>query len=155
MIRFLPYDASFVAAVRAGGPDAYGRPAERAVSDGAGTSCRSCLRDVPEGAGALVLAARPFPEPQPCAETGPILLCAEPHEPWAGEGVPPTPRTAPDHRLKGCSAAHRIVHGTGRMVQSESVADHAAEVFGRPENAYIDARAARRSCFQTRIVHAA
>lgn len=155
MIRFLPYDASFVATIRAGGPDAYGRPAERFASDGAGLPCRSCLRHVPKGAGALVLAARPFPEPQPYAETGPIFLCAEPCEPWEGDGVPPILRTAPDYLLKGYSAAHRIVYGTGRVVPGDEVESYAEEVLGRPEIAYIDVRSARNNCFQTRIVRTA
>ena len=155
MIRCLPYDPAFVEAVRAGGPDAYGRPAERAVSDGEGNPCRSCLRDVPEGAGMLILAARPFPEPQLYAETGPIFLCADPCEPWAGEGLPPILRTSPDYLVKGYSEDHRIVYGTGRIVASDGVAAHSEEVFGRASVAYIDVRSARNNCFQTRIVRAA
>ena len=62
-MRILPYEADFVAAVRAGGPDANGQPAERATSGGAGVPCRSCLRDVPAGEAYLILAARPFPAP--------------------------------------------------------------------------------------------
>lgn len=154
MIRCLPLDPAFVGAVRAGGPDAHGLPAERAVSDGDGTPCRSCLRDVPEGAGMLVLAARPFPEPQPYAETGPIFLCADPCEPWAGEGLPPILRTSPDYLLKGYSAAHRIVYGTGRIVPACDVAARADTVLSRPEIAYVDVRSARNNCFQTRIVRA-
>jgi hypothetical protein len=37
-------------ALRAGAPDADGRPAERAVSDGSGGICRHCLRMIPQGA---------------------------------------------------------------------------------------------------------
>ncbi len=155
MIRCLPYDPAFVGAVRGGGPDAYGRPAERAVSDGTGNPCRSCLCCVPEGAAMLILAARPFPEPQPYAETGPIFLCADPCEPWTGEGLPPILRTSPDYLLKGYSADHRIVHGTGRIVAAGEVEGRAAEVLTRPEIAYVDVRSARNNCFQTRIVRAA
>ena len=154
MIRCLPYDPAFVGAARAGGPDAYGRPAERAVSDGAGNPCRSCLREVPEGEAMLILAARPFPEPQPYAEAGPIFLCAEPCEPWAGEGLPPILRTSPDYLLKGYSADHRIVYGTGRIMAAGEIADHAEEVLTRPQVAYVDVRSARNACFQTRIVRA-
>ena len=76
-VSFLSCDQGFVDQVRAGGPDAYGLPAERVVSDGEGNPCRSWLDHVPEGAGMLILAARPFPAMQPYAETGPILLCAQ------------------------------------------------------------------------------
>ena len=152
MIRCLPYDQAFVEAVRDGGPDAYGQPAERAVSEGEGTPCRSCLRDVPAGAEMLVLAARPFPEPQPYAETGPIFLCAEPCEPWDDAGLPPILRTSPDYLLKGYSADHRIVYGTGRVVASNEVEAYAEEMLARPDVACIDVRSARNNCFQTRIV---
>jgi len=46
------------------------------VSDGAGNPCRHCLRFVPEGAGMLVPAHRPFATMHADAETGPIFLCA-------------------------------------------------------------------------------
>ncbi|MBV1902079.1 MAG: DUF1203 domain-containing protein, partial [Marinosulfonomonas sp.] len=89
MLKYLPYDADFVVSVRAGGPDANGQVAERSTADGAGNPCRYCLSDVPYGAGMLILAARPFPELQPYAETGPIFLCADDCTPWSGNGVPP------------------------------------------------------------------
>ena len=155
MIRCLPYDRAFVGSVRKGGPDAHGHPAERGVSDGHGNPCRSCLHDVPKGAAMLVLAARPFPEPQPYAETGPIFLCAEPCEPWAGEGLPPILRSSPDYLLKGYSADHRIVYGTGRIVAAGEIASRVEEVLTDPEIAYVDVRSARNNCFQTRIVSAA
>ena len=154
MIRCLPYDPCFVEAVRAGGPDAHGRPAERAVSDGGGNPCRSCLRDVPEGAAMLVLAARPFPEPQPYAETGPIFLCADACEPWSGEGLPPILARSPDYLLKGYAADHRIRYGTGRIVAAGEVAVRAREVLASLDVAYVDVRSARNNCFQTRIVRA-
>jgi hypothetical protein len=60
-------------------------PAERAVSDGQGNPCRSCLHEVPAGAGMLILAARPFPAAQPYAETGPIFFCADACKAWSGQ----------------------------------------------------------------------
>ena len=152
MIRFLPFDRDFVASVRSGGGDAYGLPAERATSDGPGNPCRSCLRDVPDGAAMLILAARPFPEPQPYAETGPIFLCADACEPWAGEGLPPVLRTSPNFLLKGYSADHRIVYGTGHVTPASAVESYAAHLLARPEIAYVDVRSARNNCFLTRIV---
>lgn len=150
-LTFHPYAPDFVAAVRAGGPDAHGQPAERAVSDGAGVPCRSCLRDVPAGRAYLILAARPFPAPQPYAETGPIFLCADPCPPWDGAGAPPILATSPDYLLKGYSPDHRIVYGTGRVVPADALAAYAAEVLSRPGVAYVDVRSARNNCFQTRI----
>ena len=149
-MRFQTYDPDFVARVRSGGPDADGRPAERAVSGGAATPCRCCLRDVPEGAEMLIVAARPFPEPQPYAELGPIFLCAEECEPWAGEGPPPILGTSPDYLVKGYSSDDRIVYGTGRVTPADEIERYAAEVLERPEIAYIDVRSARNNCFLTR-----
>lgn len=151
-ITILPLPTATVRALRAGGPDAYGRPAERRVADGAGNPCRHCLNFVPEGAEMLVLAHRPFPELQPYAETGPIFLCAGDCAPWAGDGVPPVLQASPDYLLKGYTADHRILYGTGRVVAREALAEYAADLLDRVEIAFVDVRSARNNCFQARII---
>lgn len=153
-VRFLSYDAAFVARVRAGGPDDYGLPPERGVSDGAGNPCRCCLRDVPEGRVMLVVAARPFARLHAYAETGPIFLCADDCAPWEGEGVPPILTTSPDYLLRGYSAVGRIVYGTGGLVLAGQVVARAEALFATAQVAYVDVRSARNNCFQTRIVRA-
>lgn len=153
-IRYLPYEAATVASLRQGGPDAYGMPAERVVSDGAGNPCRSCLHDVPKGAEMLICAAMPFPAKQPYAETGPIFLCADACTPWDGQGVPPVLTTSPDYLLKAYSADHRIIYGTGKITLSEEIAGYAEELLARDGVAFVDVRSARNNCFQTRIVGA-
>lgn len=152
-IRFTPFDAAFVARVRAGGPDAYGQPAERHVSDGAGNPCRCCLGYVPEGAGMLVLAASPFPDRQPYAETGPIFLCADDCAPWDGEGPPPA-LTSAQYLLKGYTSDNRILYGTGRIVPRAGVEDYAAALLSDARLAYVDLRSAANNCFLTRITRA-
>ena len=77
-VTFLPYDQTFVDVLRAGGPDSYGLPAERDISNGEGSPCRSCLCDIARGATMLICAGRPFVALQPYAETGPIF-CAVTH----------------------------------------------------------------------------
>jgi hypothetical protein len=154
-VQFHPYESTVVAQIRAGGPDAYGNPAERAMSDGDGVPCRSCLHDVPAGQDYLILAARPFSALQPYAETGPIFLCAAECTPWAGEGVPPVLSTSPDYLLKGYSSAERIVYGTGRVVLADQITTYAEQLFENPELAYVDVRSARNNCFQTRITRGA
>jgi hypothetical protein len=150
-LQFHPYDQSFVDAVRAGGPDANGQPAEHAISDGAGTPCRSCLNHVPKGKGMLILAARPFPTLQPYAELGPIFLCEEPCEPWTDNGLPPVLTTSPDYLLKGYDANHRIVYGTGKVVPREELVLHADYLLADPRVAFVDVRSARNNCFLCRI----
>ncbi len=91
--------------------------AERgAFSDGDGVPCRHCFAHVPAGREYLILAHRPFPAPQPYAETGPIFLCADACARWDGPGVPPVLTTSPDYLLKGYTADHRILYGTGSVV---------------------------------------
>jgi len=150
-LQFHAYDQNFVDAVRAGGADANGQVAEHAISDGAGNPCRSCLRNIPEGADMLILAARPFPTLQPYAETGPIFLCTKDCAPWKDAGVPPILTTSPDYLLKGYSPDHRIVYGTGAIVDRDQLVNTATEVLNDPRVAYVDVRSARNNCFQTRI----
>ena len=59
-IHYEALDSDLVRGLRAGGGDAYGNPAERAISDGDGNPCRHCLRFVPKGEEMLILAHRPF-----------------------------------------------------------------------------------------------
>jgi hypothetical protein len=150
-ITFHAYDPAFVRSVRAGGPDANGQPAERAVSDGQGKPCRACLRNIPAGAGMLILAARPFPAPQPYAETGPIFLCADDCDRWRQDGVPPILTTSPDYLLKAYSADDRIIYGTGQVTPKNQITGYAESLFSDPKVAYVDVRSARNNCFQTRI----
>ncbi|MCB2115389.1 MAG: DUF1203 domain-containing protein [Rhodobacteraceae bacterium] len=145
-------DSDEVARLRHGGGDANGQAPERgAISDGRGVPCRHCLRDTPAGEGYLVLAHRPFPAPQPYAETGPIFLCAGDCARWPGEGVPPILTTSPDYLLKGYSADFRIVYGSGRVVPRDEVEAYAEGLLTDPRIAFVDVRSARNNCFQLRI----
>ncbi|MEL6681406.1 MAG: DUF1203 domain-containing protein [Pseudomonadota bacterium] len=141
-----------VARLRAGGADAYGNPAERAISTGPGTPCRSCLRKVPEGAEMLICAARPFADLHPYAETGPVFFCAEDCTPFSGDGIPEIFDNAPDFLVKAYDANDRIIYGTGQITPKAQVPDYAAQLFGRKDVAYVDVRSARNNCFLTRIV---
>ncbi|CAM3414328.1 DUF1203 domain-containing protein [Paracoccus nototheniae] len=151
-IQFIPLPSDKVAVLRDGGPDAYGRPPERVRSEGHGNPCRHCLDFVPEGAGMLILAHRPFDDLQPYAETGPIFLCADACRPWSGGGLPPVLTSSPDYLLKGYTTDQRIRYGTGRIVTSEEISTYAAEVLERSEISFVDVRSARNNCFQLRIV---
>lgn len=150
-MRCTPYDQAFVDAIRAGGPDANGQPAEIATSDGQGNPCRCCLDQVPEGAGMLILSARPFPDPQPYAEQGPIFICADACKPYDSDGIPPVLQSSPEYLLKGYSTDNRIIYGTGQITPQEEVETYVTTLFLRADVAYIDARSARNNCFLTRI----
>jgi hypothetical protein len=139
-----------VRALRAGGPDAYGLAPDSAVSDGPGNPCRHCLGFVPEGRPMLILAYRPFPGLQPHAETGPVFLCGDDcarHE----VGRPPILDGTPEYFVKGYSADHRIVYGTGRIVPTREIEAHAEDILADPRVAYVHVRSARNNCYQMRI----
>jgi hypothetical protein len=149
-VVFTALHSSEVRTLRAGGPDAYGMPPEVVVSDGPGNPCRHCLRFVAEGRSMLILAHRPFPAPQPYAETGPIFLCGDDCARHA-QGRPAILDGSPDYLMKGYSTDHRIVYGTGRIVPTPEVEAYAEAVFADPRVAYIHVRSARNNCYQIRI----
>jgi hypothetical protein len=152
-IKFLPLSSERVSALRNGGRDAYDCVPERAVSDGAGNPCRHCLDFIPQGAGMLILAYRPFDTVQPYAETGPIFLCAEACDAWSGQGLPPM-LDSPEYLLKGYTADQRIRYGTGKIVAKAEIVRYAADLLAREEISFVDVRSARNNCFQARIVRA-
>ena len=150
-IQFVPIDSETVAALRRGGGDAYGNPAEHAVSDGQGNPCRHCLQNIPAGAGMLILAHRPFDTLQPYAETGPVFLCADACAAWSGDGVPPILQSSPDYLVKGYTKDACIRYGTGRIVAADAIGDYARDLLGKTDIAFVDVRSARNNCFQLRI----
>lgn len=151
-LSFEALPSNLVRGWRQGAPDAHGQPPERgALSDGQGVPCRHCLSNVPAGQRYLILAHRPFPAPQPYAETGPIFVCEADCPRWDGAGLPPILSTSPDYLLKGYGADHRIRYGTGRVVPAGEVAAYAAALLGDPSLAFVDVRSARNNCYQLRI----
>lgn len=151
-LLFSAIPTAHVDALRAGAPDAYGRPPERMVSPGGGMPCRHCLDHIAAGEDLLVLAYRPFPELQPYAETGPIFLhakaCPRYH---ASEVLPPVLSTSPDYLLRGYGHDDRIVYGTGAVIPRDDIAKRAAELMERQEIAYLHVRSSRNNCYQCRI----
>ena len=149
-IAYHALDAELVAAIRAGGPDAYGAAAERTVSDGGGNPCRACLEDIPEGAEMLILAHRPFPALQPYAETGPIFLCENCNARSPG-AMPPAIATRREFLAKGYDHDDRIVYGTGRITPVTEVDAYCEDLLKREEIAFVDLRSAANNCFICRV----
>ncbi len=141
-----------VQAYRAGAPDEYGNAPERAVSNGAGNPCRHCMTYIPEGKEMLVLAHRPFPEPQPYAETGPIFLCADDCRRYEDNDTLPEALTdSPNYLIKGYGADDRIVYGTGVITPQAQLQEAAENIFSRADVAYIHIRSALNNCYHARI----
>lgn len=149
-MRFVAIPTEVARHYQAGGVDANGQAPERKVSDGGGSPCRHCLRMIPEGAGMLVLAHRPFPAPQPYAEVGPIFLCAEPCDAGSGEALPEI-LASPEYIVRGYGADDRIVYGTGGVVVTEGIPARAEALLADTRVAYVHVRSARNNCYQVRI----
>ena len=150
MIRFTPIPTDIVRAYQSGSPDANGQLPERHLSDGPGNPCRHCLQMIPQGAPMLILAHRPFPNPQPYAELGPIFLCADACEAGGGTQIPEI-LASPDYIIRGYSPENRIVYGTGAVVPTATIPTEAAARLNDPRVAYVHIRSARNNCYQLRI----
>ncbi|MBG1231341.1 DUF1203 domain-containing protein [Aestuariivirga litoralis] len=151
-IQFSAMPAEDAAHIWSGGTDAYGLAPEHRISDGQGTPCRHCLKDVAAGEAYLILAYRPFPALQPYAETGPIFLHATPcHRADDAASTPPMLQKRKAHLIKGYSADDRIVYGTGQIVPPASLEEEAARVLERPDVAYVHVRSSVNNCYTCRI----
>lgn len=139
---------------RHGNPDANGQAPEHAISDGGGNPCRLCLDEIPEGAGMLILAHRPFDILNPYAETGPIFLCEECRRYDTKKIMPPVMNNRARHLLKGYSADDRIIYGTGAIVETADVPTYLDKVFSAANVEYVHVRSATNNCFTLRIERA-
>ncbi|EDZ47621.1 conserved hypothetical protein [Rhodobacterales bacterium Y4I] len=151
MTRITALPTGTVRALQDGGPDAHGQVPERSVSDGGANPCRHCLKYIPAGAEMLVLAHRPFPAAQPYAETGPIFLCADHCQRHQGDDLPEVLERAPDYLIKGYSAGHRIVYGTGIVIPQAEMMARAEAIFADERVEYVHIRSSRNNCYQARI----
>ena len=153
--RFVAMPSETARGFREGMPDAHGQPPERHVSDGAGNPCRHCLDDIAEGDPFLILAWRPFPGPQPYAETGPIFLHAEDCERYdESSGMPAMFLEREKFLLRGYDRDDRIAYGTGQVVATADLAQAAAALLERADIAYLHVRSGGYNCYQCRIERA-
>ena len=154
-LRFAAMPAETAEAFRAGANDANGQSPERHISDGPGHPCRHCLTEIPEGAPFVILAYRPFPEPQPYAEVGPIFLHADACDRHVEEAeVPPMFLDTERLLIRGYGNDDRIIYGTGHVVATANLSEAAANLLERPQVAYIHVRSASNNCYQCRIERA-
>jgi hypothetical protein len=154
-IKFVSMPTDVARTYQAGAPDANGQIPEIHISDGDGVPCRHCQEDVAAGERYLILNYRPFPSPQPYAETGPIFLHAEgcSRLPEIAD-LPPVIAARKLFLLKGYNARHRIVYGTGQLVPPAEIATKASAILAHSDVAYVHVRSAYNNCFQCRIERA-
>ena len=99
----------------------------------------------------LILAHRPFDALHPYAECGPIFLCADHCRRHQGEELPEVLERAPDYLIKGYSADHRIVYGTGIVIPQAEMMAQAEAIFTDERVEYVHIRSSRNNCYQARI----
>ncbi|MEO4043752.1 DUF1203 domain-containing protein [Hoeflea sp. CAU 1731] len=153
-VIFKPLPTDAARALQAGGPDAYGKPPERRVSEGVGTPCRHCLKQVAAGKPYLVVAYRPFKTVQPYAETGPLFLCAEACESAAPSALAPEMLESPNYIVRGYNAEEQIIYGTGAVTPTAEIVAQAESIFADEAVAFVHVRSATNNCYQFLIERA-
>jgi len=142
-------------AFRSRASDANGQVPEHHVSDGGGNPCRHCLDYVPLGEDMLVLAYRPFPDPQPYAELGPIFLCGRACQRHADStNIPKLFLEWERMLVRGYKSNDRIQYGTGQVVATSDLTEACERLFEDPDVAYIHLRSASNNCYQCRVERA-
>jgi hypothetical protein len=147
-VRGIPTE--HVSQLRAGGLDANGQPALRRTSCGIANPCRHCLQLIPHGASKLVLAYRPFDEPQPYAEVGPIFLHADECPSYEADALPVWFGYLTPAVIRGYGFDHWIKYETGAVVAGSELDATCKKILTDPEVAYVHIRS-KFNCFQCRV----
>ncbi|MEM1040743.1 MAG: DUF1203 domain-containing protein [Pseudomonadota bacterium] len=156
-IRFSGMSTEEADALRAGGPDANGQAAARAISDGEGIPCRHCLKLIPKGEAYLVFALRPFSTIQPYAEVGPAFVCQASCQAHcdaalsASSRLPEVFADSPTYIVRGYRADETIVYGSGGVVPNTAIIDRSRALFDDPKICFVHVRSASNNCWQARI----
>ena len=151
-IKFLALETPVARALQAGGLDANDLTPEKVISEGGGMPCRHCLQYIEEGEEMLILSHRPFTTTQPYAEQGPIFLhggqCERHHE----TSAPPAMFLENEQiMVRGYKADERIKYGTGKVVNTSSLAEACVTILADPEIDYVHLRSASNNCYQARV----
>lgn len=138
-----------IAAVRTRLTDARGYPVFVEPDRHGGRLCRCCLQATRPGELVILFAYCPFPHVNPYAETGPVLIHARDCT-WVGDppGLPPELRRRPVV-LRAYSREQEPVGA--RLVTDGRIEDHADQLLGQPDAAWLHARTAEHGCYLLRI----
>ena len=153
-IQFVGLPTTTVAHLKSSGRDTHDQPIERHLASEGAYPCRHCLGNTQIGEHYLILAHRPFQGVNPYTETGPIFLCAADCLAFEPSAQMPEMLSSPQYLVRGYTSDERICYGTGRIVETDRIADYAGDLFANPDIAFVDVRSASNNCFQCRIVPA-
>ena len=132
--------------------DSNGQVPER-VSEGGGP-CRHCLQPIQPHEEMLIIGYRPFPSPQPYAETGPIFLHAKECEPYTDISVLPAMFSDAHETLmivRGYNHNDRIEYGATAVVAANQLDKSCKNLLMNEEVAYLHIRFAPTNCYQFRV----
>lgn len=129
------------------GKDVAGNELDAFVDADGGWPLRCCLTDSAPGGRVAVVAWNPYPWTGPYAETGPVVVHAEPCAGPATAGVPPQFLTRPQ-RLRPYGRDRRIAYPLIRLVDGDgSLADAVAELLAHDEVDFVQARNVAAGCY--------
>jgi len=108
------------------------------------------LQLIPDGASKLVLAYRPFEEPQPYAEVGPIFLHADECLSYEAGALPVWFAYLTPAVIRGYGSDHWIKYETGAVVSGDELTAACQKILADLEVAYVHIRS-KFNCFQCRV----
>ena len=121
-------------------------------TDEGGTPLRCCLREAAVGEQVALIAYRPALVGGPYAEVGPVFVHAERCEGYRETDNYPAEFRHRQLLLRAYDAqGHQV---DNRIVEGEDAEEAIAEVFDRPEVAYLNARNVMAGCFMFEISRA-
>lgn len=147
-VRGIPTDQ--VERIRSGAPDANGHVALVRVAEGPANPCRHCLGLIEEGRNKLVLSYRPFAEPQPYAETGPIFLHEKDCPHYDSAELPLWFEWMDPAVVRGYGSDDWIRYETGTVVAGRDIAATCRSILADESVAYVHVRS-KFNCFQCRV----
>ena len=142
-VRAIP--AAALEAVRTGGVDASGQPAEHVVAQG-GEPLRCCLSNAEAGAELLLFSYRlPLP-PSPYREVGPVFTHAHPCSGYPGDDTYPPDFRGHPQVLRAYDARGRI-HSATRVDDGSNPEGSLTQMLRDPGVAQVHSRNVAHGCF--------
>lgn len=145
--------SQFVARIRAGAPDANGQPAQVQIAEGLGNPCRHCLELIKPGDELLILAYRPFPDPQPYAEVGPIFVHRRSCQRYSASALPAWFSHFQPAIYRGYDHRHWIRYETGGVAPGDKLDEICQQLLNDPRTEYVHIRS-KFNCFQCQVERA-
>jgi hypothetical protein len=148
-LRAVAMPASEAERIRARMADDYGNVLVAEAPEDPGP-CRVCLTYSRPGERLILFSYRPFVEPAPYQEVGPVFIHADGCERYAGDSpIPPDFETRP--LILRPYTAHNAIADSQVVAPAGRAAEIALEMLGQPGVAYVHVRSVSRGCYLFRI----